>query len=114
MKWLGLIASLAVLLWVQSSFAHGEGRVVIDVRSAEEYAAGHVAQAVNIPHDEIAEGVIDINAEKSTEIILYCRSGRRAELAKEVLHELGYTHVVNAQDAVGAEAMIAEHDHNAE
>jgi len=52
--------------------------VWIDVRSAEEFNAGHLQDAVNIPHDKIIEGVKAIGSDKDAPINLYCRSGRRA------------------------------------
>ena len=55
--------------------------VWIDVRSAEEFNAGHLQDAVNIPHDKIVEGVKAIGSDKDAPINLYCRSGRRAEAA---------------------------------
>ena len=52
--------------------------VLIDVRSADEFASGHLRGAVNIPHDRITDEIGSVAADKSTRIILYCRSGRRA------------------------------------
>jgi len=62
--------------------------LVIDVRSAEEYAAGHVPGAVNIPHDQVASRLAEIPKDK--EVVLYCRSGRRSGLAAETLEANGY------------------------
>lgn len=69
--------------------------VWIDVRSEAEYEKGHLSQAVNIPHTEIAEGISTVTLEKDTEIKLYCGSGRRAGIALEALESMGYTHVSN-------------------
>jgi len=62
--------------------------LVIDVRSAEEYAAGHVPGAVNIPYDQVASRLSEIPKDK--EVVLYCRSGRRSGLAAETLEANGY------------------------
>jgi phage shock protein E len=62
--------------------------LVIDVRSAEEYAAGHVPGAVNIPQDQVASRLAEIPKDK--EVVLYCRSGRRAGLAADTLEANGY------------------------
>ena len=62
--------------------------LVIDVRSAEEYAAGHVPGAVNIPHDQVPSRLAEIPKDK--EVVLYCRSGRRSGLAAETLEANGY------------------------
>ena len=69
--------------------------VWIDVRSAEEFNAGHLQGAVNIPHDKIIEGVKAIGSDKDAPINLYCRSGRRAEAALTELKNAGYTNVTN-------------------
>jgi len=77
---------------VQQEKAKG---VWIDVRSAEEFNAGHLQDAVNIPHDKIIEGVKAIGSDKDAPINLYCRSGRRAEAALTELKNAGYTNVTN-------------------
>ena len=69
--------------------------VWIDVRSAEEFNAGHLQNAVNIPHDKIIEGVKALGSDKDAPINLYCRSGRRAEAALTELKNAGYTNVTN-------------------
>jgi rhodanese-related sulfurtransferase len=61
---------------------------VLDVRTPEEYASGYVPGAVNIPHDQLASRLAQVP--KDREIVLYCRSGRRAGLAGEVLANQGY------------------------
>ena len=68
----------------------------IDVRSAEEYSTGHVEGAPNIPHDVIGEKIASVQPDKDAEIHVYCRSGRRAGIAKETLEGMGYTNVTNA------------------
>ena len=67
----------------------------IDVRSAEEYAAGHVQQAVNIPYTEIAERIDEVTTDKDAPLYLYCRSGRRSGIALEALQQAGFTNVTN-------------------
>ena len=69
--------------------------VWIDVRSAEEFNAGHLQDAVNIPHDQILAGIQAVSPEKSARVNLYCRSGRRAEAALTELKNAGYTNVTN-------------------
>ena len=69
--------------------------VWIDVRSAEEFNAGHLQDAVNIPHDQILERIQSVSPDKDTPINLYCRSGRRAESALNELKKAGYTNVTN-------------------
>jgi len=62
---------------------------VLDVRTANEYAEGHVPGAVNIPYDQLAARLGELPV-VSDEILLYCRSGRRAELAEDTLRANGY------------------------
>lgn len=68
---------------------------LLDVRSAEEFHQGHIKGAVNIPHTEIAQ-VAD-SLEKDAPIVVYCRSGRRAQIAIEAMQELGYSNLYHLQ-----------------
>lgn len=83
-----------------------EGAVWIDVRSAEEFAAGHLSGAVNIVHSDIATGIDALKLDKATPIALYCKSGRRAGIALDTLQQLGYTNVSNQG---GYEQLKQEH-----
>jgi len=66
--------------------------IVLDVRRAEEFAAGRVPGARNIPHDAIlADAVEALGAPQDAEIVVYCQSGRRANMALEALQKAGYT-----------------------
>ena len=67
----------------------------IDVRSAEEFNAGHLQDAVNIPHDQILARIQAVSPDKNAPVNLYCRSGRRAETALTELKNAGYTNVTN-------------------
>jgi rhodanese-related sulfurtransferase len=62
---------------------------VLDVRTPEEFVTGHVPGAVNIPYDQVAARLAEVPKDK--EVVLYCRSGRRAGMAAEVLAANGYT-----------------------
>ena len=70
--------------------------VVIDVRTPEEYAAGHIEGALNIPFDQIAKGIQSVKGlSKDQPVLLYCRSGRRSEIAKITLEKEGYKRVLD-------------------
>ena len=69
--------------------------VLLDVRSPEEYASGYLQGALNIPHDRIEAEIAAVAPDKSAQVILYCRSGRRANTALETLRAMGYTNVSN-------------------
>lgn len=65
--------------------------VVLDVRTPEEFAAGHVPGARNISHDELAARLDELTGARDKDVVLYCRSGRRSTLAEETLREAGFT-----------------------
>lgn len=68
--------------------------ILVDVRTKEEYDAGKIKKAVLLPYDQITEeSAQKIIPSKDTEIIVYCRSGRRSAIAAESLRVLGYTAV---------------------
>ena len=69
------------------------GYVILDVRTEEEFAAGHIPGAILIPDYEIAEKAESVLTDKNQTILVYCRSGRRSKLAAEKLLELGYTDI---------------------
>ena len=67
--------------------------LILDVRSADEYDAGHLPTAINIPHTEVADRQTELPNNLDTEIIIYCRSGRRAAMAQATLEEAGFSNV---------------------
>lgn len=69
--------------------------VWIDVRTASEYSEGHLSDTYNVEPDKLAAAITDIEPNKDAPINLYCRSGRRAEIARKILMDLGYTNVTN-------------------
>ena len=70
-----------------------EGYVILDVRTEEEYAQGHIPGAILIPDNEIEEKAEEIMNDKDQMILVYCRSGRRSKNAAQTLLELGYTDI---------------------
>ena len=73
----------------QEDVAH----TLIDVRSPAEFAGGHLAEALNIPLQELAARLSEIS--KSVPVTLYCRTGNRSGMAAQMLHNAGYTDVYN-------------------
>ena len=67
--------------------------VIIDARTEEEFAEGHIENAILIPEYEIAERAEKELPDKEQLILVYCRSGRRSKIAFEELVKLGYTNV---------------------
>ncbi len=69
--------------------------VILDVRTSCEYEKGHLYNAILIPHDELEIRINELEEYKNTEIIVYCKSGYRSQLASEILVEYGFTKVYN-------------------
>ncbi|MSQ99342.1 MAG: rhodanese-like domain-containing protein [Xanthomonadales bacterium] len=67
----------------------------IDVRTAEEFDESHLPGAVNMPHEHIGTQIACLGVGKDSVIYLYCETGRRAGLAKETLHALGFILAAN-------------------
>ena len=67
--------------------------VIIDARTDEEFAEGHIENAILIPEYEIKDRAEKELPDKEQLILVYCRSGRRSKIASEELVKLGYTNV---------------------
>jgi rhodanese-related sulfurtransferase len=65
--------------------------LILDVRSAAEFDAGHIPGAVNIPHDAIASRMSELGPAGARDVVVYCRSGRRSALALAALKEAGFS-----------------------
>lgn len=68
--------------------------VILDVRTDEEYAQGHIPGAILIPDYEIRDRAGTELPDRDQLILVYCRSGNRSKTASAILAELGYTNVV--------------------
>ena len=67
--------------------------IIIDARTTEVFAEGHIEDAILIPDYEIADRAENELPDKAQLILVYCRSGRRSKIASEELVKLGYTNV---------------------
>lgn len=67
--------------------------IIVDARTTEEFAEGHIPNAILIPEYEIADRAPAELPDKDRLILVYCRSGRRSKIASAALVELGYTNV---------------------
>ena len=65
--------------------------VLLDVRTPAEFAEGHLPGAINIPHTELASRVAELSDARDRDIVVYCRSGTRAEQALGVLKDAGFS-----------------------
>ena len=70
------------------------GYIILDVRRPDEFAAGHIPNAINVPNETIGMAEISELPDKNQLIMVYCRSGRRSKEASEKLVKLGYTNIV--------------------
>ena len=68
--------------------------IILDVRRPDEFAAGHIPNAINVPNETIGTDEIPELPDKDQLIMVYCRSGRRSKEAAEKLVKLGYTNIV--------------------
>ncbi len=70
------------------------GVVILDVRTQEEYDAGHIPDTLLLPVDAITETTAaELLPDKAATILVYCRSGNRSKTASNMLLDLGYTMV---------------------
>lgn len=75
----------------------GEEPVILDVRSPEEYSAGHIPGAINVPYDQIGAYLDSLEGFRGQEVVVYCRTGRRAGIAEAALAEAGFTQVFDLE-----------------
>ena len=68
--------------------------IILDVRRPDEFAAGHIPNAINVPNESIGTDEIPELPNKDQLIMVYCRSGRRSKEASAKLVKLGYTNIV--------------------
>lgn len=74
--------------------AQETGYIILDVRRPDEFAAGHIPNAINVPNESIGTDEIPELPNKDQLIMVYCRSGRRSKEAAEKMVKLGYTNIV--------------------
>ena len=74
--------------------AQETGYIILDVRRADEFSAGHIPGAINVANESIGTDEIPELPDKNQLIMVYCRSGRRSKEAAEKLVKLGYTNIV--------------------
>jgi rhodanese-related sulfurtransferase len=71
--------------------------VILDVRGEDEFAAGHIPNALNIPIDQISERTAELK--NFSKIYIHCKRGGRAKRAFESLEQLGLKNLVCIHDA---------------
>lgn len=68
--------------------------ILVDVRRPDEFDAGYIPGAINIPNETISDKDIPELPDKDAKILVYCRSGNRSVQASEKLVKLGYTNII--------------------
>lgn len=81
-----------------------DGPIIVDVRTPEEFRAGAVPEAINIPLDELTTRYVELGDNYNRDITVYCASGARSAYAENLLRQLGYNKVENGG---GLSAMMA-------
>ena len=71
--------------------------MVVDVRTAAEFAAGHVPGARNVSHDELPARLAELATIKDKQVVLYCRSGRRTTIAADTLRRAGFSDLAHLE-----------------
>lgn len=71
--------------------------IVLDVRSPEEFAAGHVPRAINIPYTHLPARIAELPAAAEKDIVVYCATGVRAKKAAKSFRENGYTRLLHLE-----------------
>ena len=115
-KWLLSALAIPALLVMMRSHASADGAItptqaaaliqnkkdiqLIDVRTAGEYAAGHLANAKLIPVQEFAQRLAEID--KNKPVLLYCRSGHRSGNALKILQDNGYKDAKHVEGGINA------------
>ena len=72
-----------------------KGYIVLDVRTAGEYAGGHIPNAINVPNESINTTPPKELPDKGQRIFVYCRSGKRSHDAAQKLAAMGYGNIVD-------------------
>ena len=84
------------------------GALVIDVRTAGEFQAGHLTNAINIPLNELKETLPRQVSDKGKVLLLHCQSGRRSGQAETQLRTMGYTNAFNLGSYGRAEGILKQ------
>lgn len=112
----GLLAILGLLLLLRranqlsSGKAHeylASGALIVDVRTQDEFSAGHLPGAISVPLDEIDSTLPERVHDLDQIILLHCKSGVRSTVAMHKLKAVGYTRVFNLGSYSRAKAILA-------
>jgi len=79
-----------------------KGALLLDVRTAEEFAGGHIIEAKNIELEKLAEQADSLKKWREKPVVVYCESGARSAQAAKLLKSLGFTQAMNLQGGLAS------------
>jgi rhodanese-related sulfurtransferase len=85
---------------IQARMAAGDAPLVVDVRTPEEFRAGHIPGAINVPHEQVAARASELASERG--VALYCMMGPRARLGEKALAAAGVERVLHLEGGLSA------------
>jgi rhodanese-related sulfurtransferase len=88
-------ANITTVALPQGKFYFDSKTLFVDVREPDEFKKGHVPAAVNIPRGLLEFQITNAVPDKTTRIVVYCKSGARSALSTETLQKMGYTNAVS-------------------
>ncbi len=71
--------------------------LILDVRTPEEYAAGHLPGAVNLPHEQLASRIGELAGARDRDVVVYCRTGKRSAEALGLLGKAGFERLLHLE-----------------
>ena len=89
-----------------ATVANAPDGTVIDVRTPEEYATGHVRGSTNVPLSELPTRIAQVMPDKTAPVMVHCQAGGRSARAKAALDKMGYTNVKDLGSLANARAEI--------
>ena len=84
------------------SLTNQEAAKLIDLRSPNEFADGHITGSINIPYADIEDRLHEIKLQEGKSLVLICDSGSQSANAGEVLNKSGYQNTVILSGGIGA------------
>jgi len=75
----------------------GYSLILLDVRTVREYQSGHIKDSINIPHDQLIQNIDALDQYRNQPIVVFCRSGRRAQLVIDTLIQNKFDQIVDLE-----------------
>ncbi len=87
------ISQTELMQRIEADHAH----LILDVRNPGEYKRGHIPGAINIPHDRLDSRLIEIVSHSNRDVVLYCGSGVRVDIAANILQSAGFSKLLHLE-----------------